>query len=253
MKILIIEDESAAVTNLLRLLQRHLPEAEVVGTLESVAGAVKWFRSNPQPDLVLMDIELTDGRSFEILQQVQVEADVIFTTAYDEYVLNAFDFNSVDYLLKPIREEKFAQAVLKFRQRHIRQLSFEKLAHILKGAEAADSPYKKRFLVKKGNKLLSIKQEQISYFYRDEYVFLVTRKGAKFPVNQSLEELETIVDPAAFFRLNRKYVAHIEAISDVESYDKSRLRIELRPSNNESIIISQEKSRLLKIWMENAS
>lgn len=234
-------------------MQRYLPEAEVVDVLNSVAGAIAWFKSNPQPDLVLMDIELTDGRSLDILQKVEVEANVIFTTAYDEYVLKAFDFNSVDYLLKPIKEEKFAQAVQKFRQRHIKQLTVEKLVAALKSAESPETLYKKRFLVKKGNKLLSIKQEQISYFYRDEYVFLVTRQGAKFPVNQSLEELEELMDPAIFFRLNRKYIAHIEAIAEVEGYDKSRLRIELRPSNNESIVISQEKSRLFKLWMESAS
>ncbi|WP_017729734.1 LytR/AlgR family response regulator transcription factor [Nafulsella turpanensis] len=253
MKILIIEDEAAAVNNLRRLLQRYLPEAEVVGVLQSVAGSIAWFRSNPAPDLVLMDIELTDGRSLDILQKVEVEADVIFTTAYDEYVLRAFDFNSIDYLLKPIKEEKFAQAVQKFRHRHIKQLTVEKLANALKSTESSDSLYKRRFLVKKGKKLLSIKEEQIAYFYRDEYVFLVSRQGAKFPVSQSLEELEELVDPAVFFRLNRKYMAHIEAVAEVEGYDKSRLRIELRPSNHESIVISQEKSRLFKLWMESAS
>ncbi|MFD3002629.1 LytR/AlgR family response regulator transcription factor [Pontibacter toksunensis] len=253
MKILIIEDETAAVNHLRRLMQRYLPEAEVVTVLQSVAGAIAWFRSNPSPDLVLMDIELTDGRSLDILQKVQVEADVIFTTAYEEYVLRAFDFNSVDYLLKPIKEEKFAQAVQKFRQRHIKQLTVEKLATALKRTESPHTLYKKRFLVKKGIKLLSIKQEQVAYFCRDEYVFLVTRQGEKFPVSQSLEELEEVVDPAVFFRLNRKYMAHIEAIAEVEGYSKSRLRIELRPPNREPLVISQERSRLFKLWMESAS
>ncbi|AHM61611.1 response regulator receiver [Flammeovirgaceae bacterium 311] len=253
MKILIIEDETAAVKNLRRLLHQYLPEATVVGVIPSVSGAISWFKTNVQPDLVLMDIELTDGKSFDILQHVQVEADVIFITAYDEYVLKAFDFNSVDYLLKPVSEEKFAQAVQKFRHRLIRQITLEKLANMLQQSALNNAQYKRRFLVKKGNKLLNVKQEQISYFYRDEYVFLVTRQGAKFPITQSLEELEALVDPALFFRINRKYMAHIDAIAEMEAYDKSRFRIVLNPAGSETIVMSQEKSRLFKHWLENAS
>lgn len=250
MRVIIIEDEDLAAWGLISKLQRIEPGTEVLATLDTVKSAVQWFRENPAPELAFFDIQLADGLSFEIFEQVKVPCPVIFTTAYDAYALRAFKVNSVDYLLKPVDQDDLARALSKLRQ--------------LRGSAAMDAgaiqqmiqmlrprQYKTRFMVKVGDHLSAIAAEEIDFFFgENKIVWLRHQNGRKYPVDYTLEQLEDMLDPQHFFRLNRQYIATIGVIKDVVSYSNSRLKVTLRePMTPEDILVSREKVEAFKMWL----
>lgn len=248
MKVIIIEDEKPAAEKLLKAVQKADPSIEVAAVLNSVKAAVEWLQQHPMPDLLLMDIELGDGLSFRIAEQINITSPVIFCTAFDEYWQEAFEHNSIDYLLKPVRQEKLEAALKRYDK--LRQHFSSGLQQLQQWQQGSGSGYKKRFLVKRGTDYISIKTEDIAYFYAaHKLVCMVDAKGQKFILDQSLADIEKQLDPVCFYRVNRKYLINMSAIRRIRSYPKSKLEVEVEPSLDEEIIISQENVSAFKEWM----
>ncbi|MCD4736962.1 MAG: LytTR family DNA-binding domain-containing protein [Bacteroidales bacterium] len=254
MNVLIIEDEPLAQQELIRLLNSVDPDIDVLDCIDSVEESVKWFESNQQADLVFMDIQLSDGLSFEIFDRIEVGLPVIFTTAYDEYALKAFRVNSIDYLLKPIEEEELVRSLKKFRKVTAAKdsssalLSNEQLRKILSLYKPA---YKTRLVVKLGDKIRHIETKDIACFYsEDKVTFLKTTDNHKYILNYSLEQIEKFVNPDDFYRLNRKYIANIHSIDSIDKYFNSRLKIELKPMVEDDVLISRAKVAEFLNWLE---
>lgn len=247
MTVVIIEDEKPAVEKLRNALSKCDDSFEVRAVLKSISETLTWLRNNAMPDLVFMDIELADGLSFQIFDEASITCPIIFTTAYDDYWQEAFEHNSIDYLLKPIRQEKLEAAIAKYDslKRHFAQNLQHLLAHRISG-----SGIKKRFLVKRGVDYISIKIEEIAYFYAmHKVVCLVDIRGNKFILDQSLSDLEKQIDRGVFYRVNRKYLVHINSIKKMKAYPKSKIQLEIDPPVAEEIIISQESAASFKEWM----
>jgi len=253
MNCVIIEDEKPAAEKLLSLLALCNQQVYVEVVLGSVKEAIGWLQEHPTPELIFMDIELSDGLSFKIFEEINVECPVIFTTAYDEYWQEAFEYNSIDYLLKPIKPEKLEAALNKYQKLKQHFTGYKALASwpvVTQSAQAPTSGYKKRFLVKRGTDYISIKVEEIAYFYAThKLVCMVDSSGQKFIMDQSLADIETQVDPTAFYRVNRKYLVNMSAIRRIKTYPKSKLLLEVVPLVTEDIIISQENAAAFKQWM----
>lgn len=249
MNVLIIEDERPALDQLTRLINQADAAVRIAGTLGSIRESVSWLARNAMPDLILMDIELSDGRSLEIFKQFKITCPVIFTTAYDEYLMDAFGYNGIDYLLKPIRADKLRQALQKYET--LRSHFTGRIDALLQTITAEKPRYKERLLVKKGVDFVSIKTEAMAYFYSEfKITFLVDRIGQKFMLDKPLGVLEEELDPKTFFRVNRKYLAHIQAIARFKSFEKGKIRVDLVPAVKEEIHVSQEKAADFKMWME---
>lgn len=250
MTTVIVEDEDLAAWGLISKLQRLDPGIEILATLDTVKAAVQWFRENPAPDLAFFDIQLADGLSFEIFEQVKVPCPVIFTTAYDAYALRAFKVNSVDYILKPVNHEDLAGALAKLRQLRgpaaLDSSTIQQMMQLLKPRQ-----YKSRFMVKVGDHLTAIPADEIDFFFgENKIVWLRHQNGRKYPVDYTLEQLEDLLDPQHFFRLNRQYITSIGVIKDVVSYSNSRLKVTLRePMGSADILVSREKVELFKEWL----
>ena len=249
MKVVIIEDEPRAMARLNDLLDELDAGVDVLAKIESVAEAVEWFRTNEAPDLIFIDIHLSDGSSFEIFDRVQLSSPIVFATAYDQYALKAFEVNSVDYLLKPIDRQALERSVSKFRAVHSKSLSVD-YSLISQMIEQKVSSYKTRFLVSKGPSLIPIEVGQIAYFYTLKGgVFLCTKANEQHMVNFNLEELEKMLDPHDFFRLNRQFIAHSESVVRVHNYFNSKLKIELFPVPDVEVLVSRLKAADFKRWM----
>lgn len=250
MNVLIIEDEELAAWGLISKLQRLDPGITILATLDTVKAAVDWFRHHPAPDLAFFDIQLADGLSFEIFEQVKVPCPIIFTTAYDAYALRAFKVNSVDYLLKPVAQEDLAQAFSKLRQlRGPAAIDVGTLQQMMLALKPRQ--YKTRFMVKIGDHLSAIAAGEIDFFFgENKIVWLRHCNGRKYPVDYTLEQLEEMLDPEQFFRLNRQYIATLPVIRDVVSYSNSRLKVSLKdPMGSDEVLISREKVEAFKAWM----
>lgn len=251
MKVIIIEDEKPAAEKLLKALRKIDPSVEVMAVLNSVQSSVEWLRQNPMPDLLFLDIQLGDGASFKIFDQVNITSPVIFCTAFDEYWQEAFEHNSIDYLLKPVKEEKLETALNKYDKlkQHFAS-SFQQLQQWQQ--QQTGSGYKKRFLVKRGTDYISVKADEIAYFYAThKLVCMVDTRGQKFILDQSLSDIEKQLDPSQFYRVNRKYLIQLAAIKKIRSYPKSKLQLEVSPAIDEDIIISQENVSAFKDWMNH--
>jgi DNA-binding LytR/AlgR family response regulator len=253
MKILIVEDEDLAAEGLIRLLRRWEEPVEVLAQLDSVKSAVSWFQTNAAPDLAFFDIQLADGLSFSIFEQCKVACPLIFTTAFDAYALRAFKVNSIDYLLKPYEWEDLQAALEKWKNLKGNPApDVDFFRQMLQGmSQQVQAPnYKTRFMVKSGDQLLSIAGSEIAYFYSEnKIVFLQKQGGRKYMVDYTLEQLEDLLDPAHFFRLNRQFITSVEAIKSVASYSNSRLKVLLKePPNQEDLLISREKVEGFKNW-----
>lgn len=249
MKTIIIEDEKPAAEKLHKALLKCNASIQVLAVLSSVKLAIDWLQKNPSPELIFMDIELTDGSSFRIFEQATVKCPVIFTTAYDEYWQEAFEHNSIDYLLKPIRHEKLEAALKKYEK--LKQHFTLNYQQLLGWQQNPQGEHKKRFLVKRGTDYISIKTTDISYFYAaQKIVCLVDNAAQKFILDQSLADLEKQLDPAQFYRVNRKYLVNLNAIRRIKTYAKSKLQLEIQPPPSEEIIVSQENAAAFKSWME---
>lgn len=255
MKIVIIEDEPYAQQELLRLLERSGQEFECLARIDSVEESIEWFTNNPHPDLVFLDIQLADGLSFNIFSKIDLRSAVIFTTAYDEYAIKAFELNSIDYLLKPVKAVALDAALNKFNkikkdmsagqtainEGHLKQLL----------QEMGPGNYKNRFLVKLGDQIKSIDVGKAAYFKADDnIVFLVTKDGHKYIVEHTLEQLEGMLDPRSFFRLNRTFIVTFSAIKKTSKYFNSRLLIELEPIEEEQVLVSRARAKDFLEWLD---
>jgi DNA-binding LytR/AlgR family response regulator len=249
MEILIIEDESPAAKRLTQLVSELLPQARIHGHLDSISAAVEWFRTNHPPDLIFCDIQLADGHSFEIFNQIHVTSPIIFTTAYDQYAIKAFKLNSVDYLLKPLDPKELAAAIRKYQQQHIQpSLPLDQLREMLL---PKTTTFKSRFLVKFGEKIQSIQVAEIAFFFSEERVtFLQTKEGKRFILDFTMDQVQESLDPKGFFRLNRKYIASFDAIAEIHTYSNSRLKIKLHHCTDNDILVSREKVGELKEWLD---
>ena len=248
MRAIIIEDEKPAAEKLLKAIRRADTSVEVVAVLNSVKSAVEWLEQNPMPGLLFMDIELSDGLSFKIFDAVNISSPVIFCTAFDEYWQEAFEHNSIDYLLKPIKEDKLEAALKKYAK--LKEHFSADLRQVLETRQQIANEYKKRFLVKRGTDYISIKTEDIAYFYAThKLVCMIDNKSQKFILDQSLADIEKQLDPSQFYRVNRKYLVHLNAIKKIKSFPKSKLQLELEPPISDDIIISQDNVTAFKDWM----
>ena len=249
MKVIIIEDEKPAAEKLMKAIQKADPSVEVSAVLNSVRKSIDWLLENPMPDLLFMDIELSDGLSFKIFETISINSPVIFCTAFDEYWQEAFEHNSIDYLLKPVKQEKLEAALNKYDK--LRQHFANGFQQLLQWQQQATrNGYKKRFLVKRGADYVSVKTEDIAYFYAaHKLVCMVNTSNQKFILDQSLADIEKQLDPAQFYRVNRKYLIQLNAIRKIKTYPKSKLQLEVEPVVNEDIIISQENVAAFKEWM----
>ena len=250
MNCLIIEDEKVAAERLSGLIKKYDQAIEIIEIIQSVKSAVQWLNANQTPDLIFMDIQLADGLSFEIFEQTIVKTPVIFTTAYDEYALKAFKVNSIDYLLKPIDQDELNKAINKFKENHqpkeIPTQVFDSILHSL------TKNYKNKFVIKVGEHIKVFAIDDVQCFYSTEkYAFLQNNSGRDYAINYSLDQLEDLLDPARFFRINRKFLVSFSAISDIISYSNSRLRVKLNANESEDLIVSREKVQDFKKWLES--
>jgi two-component system, LytTR family, response regulator LytT len=256
MNILIVEDEALAVERLKKLLLQVEGQAQIMAVTGSVEATVEWLQAHRSPDLILMDIELADGQSFEIFSRVQVSSPIIFTTSYDEYAIRAFKVNSIDYLLKPIKGEELKASLEKlhtFKQlmgQTSQPVLSQQIEQLIRQLRPATQPYRNRFLVKTGFRYLSVETNEIAYFYyQDRFTFLKTWKNAEFIVDFSLDDLEQMLSPENFFRANRQYILHIRSICLVQDYFNHKLKLTLQPATSEEVLISRERASEFKIWM----
>ena len=249
MNILLIEDERPAANRLKQLILELLPGANIFGNLDSITSSVEWLQLHPAPDLIFCDIQLADGLSFEIFERIKVSSPIIFTTAFDQYAIKAFKLNSVDYLLKPIDPKELAGAINKFKNQKIKTTI--DLSQIKELLQPQQKEYKSRFIVKIGEKIQSVLASEASFFMSEERVtFLQTFEGKRYILDYTLDQLEEMLDPKKFFRLNRKYISSFEAITEIHTYSNSRLKIKLANSSDNDILVSREKVGALKEWLD---
>ncbi|WP_274474338.1 LytR/AlgR family response regulator transcription factor [Mangrovimonas aestuarii] len=251
MNIIIIEDEKPSARRLQRLVEGLGMEVKTL--LHSVEESIEWFESNIHPDLIFLDIQLSDGLSFEIFETISISSAVIFTTAYDEYALQAFKLNSIDYLLKPIDGGELAKAIDKYKTRipekQVVNLDFNDIRKLL--VNPIDREFKQRFSVKVGQHLKLVAIDEVECFYSENKgTYLYTNDGRNYLLDTILEELEEELDPKAFFRVSRKFIVNVEAIRDIISYTNSRLKIKLQSYNEQEIIVSRERVKDFKGWLE---
>lgn len=251
MNVIIIEDEKPSARRLQRMLDKLAIQAETM--LHSVEESVQWFQNNPHPDLIFLDIQLSDGLSFEIFETVDVKSAIIFTTAYDEYALQAFKLNSIDYLLKPIDEDELNKAIKKYQENQPQKqqvtIDFNDIKKLL--VNPIEREYKKRFSVKVGQHLKLINIDEIECFYSENKgTYLHTIEGRNYLVDMTLDQLEDELEPQMFYRINRKFFVNINAIRDMVSYTNSRLQIKLNNYNDQEVIVARERVRDFKNWLE---
>tara|TARA_R110002167_G_scaffold134051_1_gene319367 strand:+ start:431 stop:1195 length:765 start_codon:yes stop_codon:yes gene_type:complete len=252
MKILLIEDEELAVNKLRKTLAAIDPGVEVVGVADSIKNSVDWLATHDTPDLILMDIELADGQSFEIFNLIAVKSPVIFTTSYDEFALKAFKVNSVDYLLKPIQKEELEAALNKFKKLvgdHKTTINFDSFIRDLQ-QKLQPAAFRKRFLVKQGQKLISVDIDDIAYFFSDGRLnFFKTVDNRMFVVDYMMEELEEMLDPQKYFRISRSFCVSVDSVDKIDNYFGNRLILSLKPIVDKQALVSREKVTEFKKWM----
>jgi two-component system response regulator LytT len=252
MNVVIVEDEHLAASKLEKMILKYDAEIEILEKLDSVGSAVLWLKNNDAPDLIFLDIQLTDGTSFDIIKEVEINYPAIFTTAYDQYALDAFKVQSIDYLIKPICQEKLENSMEKLKKMK-GSLSPKSLdySQILNAVNRISKDYKSRFLVKSGSVMKSVNVEEIAYFYsEDKLVFLKTRTSQRFIISETLDELENILNPSDFFRVNRQYILNFEVIQKVHPHFNGRLKIVFTPAPEEDIYISNRRATPFKEWMD---
>ena len=261
MNVLVIEDEYPAAERLERLLKQVAPDVHVLAVLDSVAAACAWLAQHPAPDLILSDIQLADGLSFEIYERMPVASPIIFTTAYDAYAIKAFKVNSIDYLLKPVKLHELEASLEKYRTRTsasssgtAQQMQNQITALLEALPDVQAKVYKDRFLVAWNDAFIPVARDEIAYFTTaHDLVFLVRRDGRRFAVDFKLEQLEGQLDPQCFYRANRQFLVHAEAIQTVYAYFGGRLLLALAPDPKEEVLVSRNKATAFKRWLEGAA
>ena len=251
MNVLIIEDEESAYKNLKHILLEIDSSINIVACLQSVEQSIAWFNANSLPALAFLDIHLSDDLSFKIFESVQVTCPIIFTTAYDEFAIKAFELNSIDYLLKPISQKQVEASLEKFDARiNNNSNPYQKLIEDLKNI-SKDKNYKERFLVNKGDELVVIPSSEIAYFYKGNDTYIVLENGKHYPIKYTLDQLIDLLNPSKFFRINRQIIANINAISKITLWFNGKLKLQLMPKFEDDVIVSREKSTAFKSWMDN--
>ncbi len=247
MDIAIIEDEKIAADYLEKCILEFSPDLKVIIKLDSVEASVKWL-SNNKVDLLFVDIHLADDISFSIFEQIEIPTPVIFTTAYDQYAVRAFKLNSIDYLLKPIDKSELFNALNKFKQ--FRSSGAIDIKLLVEQFNTQKNAYQNRFLVTSGQKLKSLNIDQIAYFFSEQKLtFLVAKDGKNYIFDNSLDKLETLLDPENFFRINRQFIISYLSIKNMHSYSKSRVKVELEPPIEKETIVSVERSSDFRLWL----
>ncbi len=252
-KILLIEDEEPAANRLWKMLKEILPQAELVAQPHSVQQSIEWLKQHSMPDLILSDIQLSDGISFEIFKTISKTCPVIFTTAFDQYAIQAFKINSIDYILKPVKKAELEKALLKFSENFSRNTAPAiPIDEIIKAFQQPVKEYKKRFAVRYGDHIKTINTQEIAYFNTEEKVnFLTTFENRRYITDQNLEALETMLDPAIFFRINRQFIISIQAIAEMFAHTKGRVLVKLNPPSRHETIVSAERSAEFKHWLDD--
>lgn len=255
MKIIIIEDEVLVARDLEKLLKQLEPTIQIIHVIHSLEEAVHWFRVHPAPDLMFLDIQLSDGVSFDIFEQVQIDCPIIFTTAYNEYALRAFKLNSLDYLLKPVDKNELRQALNKYKKWFEEKVEVGEIKsqfqHLLKDLAIGQKKYKERHIVHYKNSLVPITTDKIACFLKDELIFVITKDNLKL-VSQynTLEELEDLLDPQMFFRATRQHIVNGSAIDSYKTSFNGKIMLRLHPPLSEGIEISKEKAPVFRKWFE---
>lgn len=253
MKTLIIEDELLAATQLANFLKEIAPEVTILDNLDRVKSAVNWFKSNPPPDLIFLDIQLADGKCFNIFDEVEVKSPVIFTTAYDEYAVKAFELNSIDYLLKPLNKNDLSESIKKFK--NMKQIFppdklASKINKFIEYIGSEPRTYKTRFLVNKGSTFVLITSDKIAYFYsEDKATFIMTNDNRRFIINHSLDNLEKMLNPEFYFRINRQIILSLNSIEKIHSYFNYKLKVDIEPPHGTDVIVSRLKVTDFKNWL----
>jgi DNA-binding LytR/AlgR family response regulator len=253
MRVLIIEDEAPAYRRLEKLLEEVEPGIEIIDVIDSVEDAVKWIKNHKEPDVFFMDIQLSDGISFDIFEQVQIQTPVIFTTAFDEYMMKAFKVNSVDYLLKPIKKEDLAFSLNKYKNLASGNPSGNiDIRTILHDIELGRKKYRKRMLIRQSDRLLSIETSDVQCFYiHNGVVFAHTIHNKKHILDGTLDDIYSGLDPEIFFKANRQFVINYNFITSASRYHKGKIIVEMKIPTDDSIIISAERASEFKNWFGN--
>jgi DNA-binding LytR/AlgR family response regulator len=246
--ILIIEDEQPAAKRLEKMLVEAASDFKVIQHCDSIETSVEYLQTHSAPDLILLDIQLGDGLCFEIFNQVEVDSPIIFTTAYDEYAIKAFELNSIDYLLKPINREKLEQSIVRFRKR-LSVVDPQLLVSLFNKDKRA---YKQRFLVSTATSLISVLTTEVAYFYSVEgSSFMITKQGKSYSVEYSLDKLEEMVSPEEFFRINRQYLVSLASIKKISIHSKSRIKLILEPASADEVVVSNARSHTFRRWLDH--
>ncbi len=251
MNVLIIEDESLAADKLELMLKEVNPAISVMGKIGSIEESVKWLYQHTA-DLIFLDIQLSDGISFSIFEQISINTPIIFTTAYDQYAIKAFQVNSISYLLKPIRKNDLAESLKKFQNlKSAFSIDFDMLLANIQGREP---DFRKRFLIQTGEKIRKIEVSEIAFFYvLEKGVYLRTFQGNSYSVEFTLDKLETLLNPSTFFRINRKYLVNINSIANMVAYSRGRVKLELKPNADDELdtIVSIDRSADFRKWLNS--
>jgi len=249
MKLLIIEDEPASAQRLKKLAEEIDPGIIILEILDSIASATDWFNNHTEPDLILSDIHLADGLSFEIFKEVSISCPVIFTTAFDQYAIQAFKVNSIDYLLKPIKKTELAEAMRKFKKIQPSSTRID-LSLLTSMIDKAGKDYLKRLMIRIGQQIKVIEVKNVAYFYIEEkIVFAVSFTKDRYPMDLSLDQLEKQLDPERFFRINRAFIISLASIGTMLTYSKARIKIKLKPPCDVESITSTERSAEFREWL----
>jgi DNA-binding LytR/AlgR family response regulator len=253
-KIIIAEDEKKAADKLVRIVKQIKPEIDILAVFETIVDTVSWFSKNPHPDLLFLDIQLADGLSFEIFKRVEILAPVIFITAFDQYAIQAFKVNSIDYVLKPFQLKNIEHAINKYKQLKVgygtpdMKKYFDSIQQI---SNQLAPNFKSRFFVNLNNRAYSIPVDEISFFiYEDKSVLLVNLSGQRFVVNFTLDKLETLIDPNLFFRINRQFLIHIKSIGEIKNFERGRISLFLKECTNNPVLVSRSRTQQLKAWLD---
>lgn len=247
LKLLIIEDEKPSARRLNRMLMKNnYPEADLIHDVKSAIAYLKIH----QPDLLFLDVQLSDGVSFEIFEEVEVKCPIIFTTAYDEFALQAFQLNSIDYLLKPIEEEQLLKALTKWKNLQLNNFNVQQFQQLIQN-QLQEKAFKNRFTIQVGHKIIIIHTDEIECFYSEnKSTFVSTETGRTYDLDVSLDHLETQLNPTHFFRISRKYLIHKKHIKEIYTHSNSRCRIQMNKFNSINLIVSRERTKDFKVWLE---
>ncbi|GAB3697085.1 LytTR family DNA-binding domain-containing protein [Spirosoma flavus] len=250
MTVLIIEDEARSARHLERMLKKYDPSIHILAQLPSVRESVTWLSQHPTPDLIMMDIHLEDGLAFTIFEQIHLTTPIIFTTAYDEYMIKAFKVNSIDYLLKPVDEEELETALIKWKTLRSVAASPDLTQLLQVMQQFRESPFKERFMISIGTKIRSVETADIAYFYSEEKAtFLMTRDNQFLPLEYSLDQLAGLLNPSQFFRANRQFLVARSAIQTIHTYSAGKLKLDLQPITRQEVFVSLSRLSDFKDWL----